>query len=235
MISLRKAFDAVLSALYPDRCAVCGEVIESGKRLCESCKDEVFPIFGDICHNCGVGLDCHDKTRCRSFEAPVIAAYYYRGAVRNLIIDFKDTRSVKAFGVFSPSFFERIAREYSDIDFDITVCVPSEGKKKGTSRIISEETAKRFLLGFDKDVLEKYRHTEKQHRLKTRERFHNLENSIRVREGKEAFVKDKTVLLCDDVKTTGSTLSECAKALYKAGAKKVYCACIAVSDYGTLK
>lgn len=235
MISLRKVFDSVLSAFYPERCAVCGEVIESGKTMCESCKNEVLPIFGDICHKCAVSLDEHDKTRCRELEAPVIAAYYYRGAVRNLIIDFKAASSVKSFGVFSFSFFERMAREYSDIDFDITVCVPSEGKKKSTSRIISEETAKRFMLGFDKDVLEKYRHTEKQHRLKTQERFHNLENSIRVREGKEAFVKDKTVLLCDDVKTTGSTLSECAKALYKAGAKKVYCACIAVSDYSTLK
>lgn len=235
MNRFRKIGNTILSLFYPEKCSSCGEVTENGALLCDDCKRKIFPIEGEICHKCGVGLDFHDETKCREISAPVIAAYYYRDSVRNLIIDFKDTKSEKYFSFLSLTFFEKIAREYSDIVFDCAVCVPSRSQGKSTSEITARETAKKFLLDFDPQVLEKYRETEKQHRLNMEERFKNLEKSIRVRQGKENLVKGKTILLCDDVKTTGTTLSVCADALYKAGAKAVYCACIAVSDYSIRK
>lgn len=235
MTKLRELLDTVLSAFYPERCSVCSEVIDRGDSLCENCRTDIFPLEGDICHKCGVALREHDSSKCRETGAPVIASYYYRGSVRDIIIDFKDTKREKYFEYFAHNFFETIAREYSGIKFDIAVCVPSVNNKKSTSEIICRETAEKFLIGFDKDILEKYRETEKQHRLGMEERFHNLENSIRVHQGKENKVKGKTILLCDDVKTTGSTLGECTKALYEAGAKNVYCACLTVSDYTTTK
>ena len=231
----RKFLDLVLSAFFPSRCEVCGEVIEMGRDVCDKCNNEIFPITGEVCHKCGVGLSSHSQERCREMTAPVIAAYYYKDTVRNLIINFKETKNKKYFERFSLAFYEKIASEYCDIDFDLAVCVPSKSEKKTTSSIICKETAKRFLIDCDISVLEKYRQTEKQHRLNMAERFNNLENSIRVRRGKEALVKDKTILLFDDVKTTGTTLSECAKALYNSGAKAVYSACLAVSDYSTIK
>lgn len=225
----------IASLLYPDRCSVCGDVVENGMAVCEKCGDEIYPITGDTCRSCGVALSQHDESKCKALSAPITAAYYYRGKVRNIIIDFKEHKKLKYFNVFSSAFFDRIVSAYSNIDFDIVVCVPLSGERKSASSVMSEETAKRLLLDFDKDILEKYRETEKQHRLSGQRRCTNLENSIRVKSGKESAVAGKNVLLCDDVKTTGATLDECAKALYKAGAKKVCCACIAVSDYTVKK
>lgn len=232
MVNFRKIKDNLLSLFFPDRCSVCGEVTDIGKAVCDECSRDIFAISGKICHKCGASLSDHDEAFCSEISAPVIGAFYYRGAVRNLIIDFKDTKQMKYFEIFSLTLFEKIAQEYCDIDFDIAVCVPSFGSKKSTSEIIAREAAKRFMLSFDREALEKYRQTEKQHRLSGDERLRNLENSIRVREGKSSVISGKTVLLCDDVKTTGTTLNECVKALYESGAKAVYCACIAVSDYG---
>ena len=231
MKTFRKIIEFVLSAIFPDRCSVCDEVVETDSLLCDKCRSLIFPIVAPLCHKCGVSLGEHDDKKCREISASVIAAYYYRGSVRNLIIDFKETKSRKYFRFFELAFYEKIATEYADEDFDIAVCVPSSEKGKTTSSIIAGYTAEKFLLDFDKDVLEKYRETEKQHKLSMEERFVNLENSIRVRNGMEEVVKNKRILLCDDVKTTGTTLNECVKALYNAGAMSVCCACLAVSDY----
>ncbi len=234
-----RIFEAVseflLSAFFPDRCSVCGEVVESGKCICDKCRFLVFPIESPVCTKCGASLEGHSEDRCREISAPVIGAYYYRDAVRNIIINFKDTKQLRFYRFLSLGLYEKIASEYSGVDFDIAVCVPTREKRKSTSGIICRETAKRFFIDFDVDVLEKYRETKKQHRLSVEERFTNLENSIRVRAGKESLVNGKTVLLCDDVKTTGTTLNECVKALYSAGAKEIYCACLAVSDYSSDK
>lgn len=235
MKTARKILDFLLSSLFPNRCSVCGEVIEHKRHLCDNCKRFVAPIFSPVCHKCGVSLCDHNEEKCKEISAPVIGAFYYRDSVRRVIIDFKDTKRVSFFNCFSQGFFEKIAIEYAETDFDVVVCVPSYEKGKTTSKIIGKETAEHFFIPFDGDILEKYRATEKQHRLSMTERMTNLKNSIRVRNGKEGLVKDKTVLLCDDVKTTGSTLNECVKALYAAGAKDVYCACVAVSDYTTKK
>lgn len=230
-MNIKRLFDIVLSAVYPDRCAVCGEVVNFGKQLCSGCSNSIHKIEGRVCHKCSVSLSEHNDERCRGISAPVVAAYYYRDNVRKLIIDFKDSCSRHYYRCFAEAFNERIAIEYPEVKFDRVVCVPSFEKKVTTSSIISEETAKIFLLDFDADVLEKYRETRKQHRLSMEERFTNLENSIKVREGKEELVRGKIILLCDDVRTTGTTLDECTRALYSAGAQSVYCACIAASDY----
>lgn len=235
MKTTERIIEFLLSCIYPNRCSVCGEVIEQKRHLCDKCRRFVAPIFSPVCQKCGVSLCDHDESRCDSISAPVIGAFYYRDSVRRVIIDFKETKRVSYFNTFSQGFFEKIATEYANVDFDVVVCVPTREKGKSTGMIIGKETAEHFFIPFDGDILEKYRDTEKQHRLSVAERMTNLENSIRVRKEKEALLKDKTVLLCDDVKTTGSTLSECVKALHKAGAKEVYCACIAVSDYTTKK
>ena len=87
------------------------------------------------------------------------------------------------------------------------------------------------MLKFVPDALLKCKETQKQHMLGQEERLTNLKGSIIFNPDKADDINGKTILLCDDVKSTGSTLNECISELYKAGAKNVYCACICVSDY----
>ena len=75
--------------------------------------------------------------------------------------------------------------------------------------------------------LEKVRETPFQHMISADERGDNLIGSIACK----GEVEGKIILLCDDVKTTGSTLNECVKVLKEKGAEDVYCICYATSEY----
>ncbi|MDD6021340.1 MAG: double zinc ribbon domain-containing protein [Oscillospiraceae bacterium] len=221
----------ILNAVYPPRCSGCGEVLTSGA-LCEKCKKSLVPIEAPVCHRCGASLRDHDALTCGKISAETVAAYYYGGIVKSLIIELKDHTRDGVFNEFFADVCDKISTEYSDVDFDTAVCVPSYEKKKySSSAVIAERLADAYMLDFDENTLVKYRETKKQHMLNQEERLTNLADSIKVDENKAEKVRGKTILLCDDVKSTGATLDECAKALYSAGAKKVCCICIAVSDY----
>ncbi|MBP3582037.1 MAG: ComF family protein, partial [Clostridia bacterium] len=70
-------------------------------------------------------------------------------------------------------------------------------------------------------VLEKIKENTHQAGLTRKERIKNIANTIEVKNDESFKIKDKTILVIDDVFTTGSTLSECAKVLKKKGANKV--------------
>ncbi|MCD7796675.1 MAG: hypothetical protein LUG95_03415 [Clostridiales bacterium] len=79
-----------------------------------------------------------------------------------------------------------------------------------------------------KPLLVKVEHTKPQKKLSARRRKVNLYGAFDVID--KEYVEGKTILLIDDVKTTGSTLNECTKMLKIYGAKAVYCATLAIVE-----
>jgi len=75
------------------------------------------------------------------------------------------------------------------------------------------------------DVLVKKKQTQRQEMLGRAERKKNVDNAFAVVD--KSKVKNKSILLLDDVKTTGATLNNCAKALKRAGATRVVCVTLA--------
>ena len=97
------------------------------------------------------------------------------------------------------------------------MCVPSFSKKETRLSVLAKEFCLEKDILFIPDVLKKIRQTEKQHKLSGDERRKNLIGAFEA----ENSVCGKTVLLIDDIYTTGSTVTECSKALYAKGAAKV--------------
>ena len=77
------------------------------------------------------------------------------------------------------------------------------------------------------DLLVRGRFTRPQGGLRRKERRKNVRGAFTLRKGLEDRVKGKTIVLVDDVFTTGATLNECTRALMKAGAAEIRCLCIA--------
>lgn len=94
------------------------------------------------------------------------------------------------------------------------------------SFLLSEYVSSRYGIPICQDLLVRIRRTPEQKNLLGAKRRNNLKGAFRA----ASECKGRSIVLIDDVVTSGTTLSECAKALKKAGAYRVYAACVACSD-----
>lgn len=124
-----------------------------------------------------------------------------------------------------------VKSDFPRVNFDFICFVPFTKLQKirrnfNQSELLAEHIAKLLEIPL-KDVLIKLFETESQHKKSIRNRSGNVFGVYDVKEN--ADVKGKTVLLVDDIKTTGATLNECAWILKIRGAKEVYCVTAALT------
>lgn len=207
-------------------CNVCGKEIFDGEYFCEDCIKK-FPFNdGFICEHCGrptaspeeYCLTCKDNLTNIDKGRSV---YSYEGKIKTL---------VKKMKFFENAYLTKIfAKELSVIYFknlftsDFVVYVPMTSKKEKKNgynhgKALAEAFANEVGLQTI-DVLEKTKETKKQALLNAEERRKNLKGSFRVTDKKQ--IKDKKIILIDDVTTTGSTAETIAELLKKSGAKTV--------------
>ncbi len=157
---------------------------------------------------------------------------YYSGNLRGLIHLLKYDSVLPAasvLGQFLASAVEELICGRLAL-YPIVVPVPlhrTRHRSRGFNQaeLIARHAAKRLGLEVSTAVLIRRRDTVSQVGLSREERIANMSDAFRVPH-KDA-VKDRTIVLVDDVMTTGATLSECARALKKAGAKQVLAATVA--------
>lgn len=229
-----KHYSRLSRIFFPEKCDRCHRIIPLTYDACPRCGENVSLIGEDICCSCG-----YEKTNCfcdseiNPHLSHITAVYYYSGAIREKIHAMKFRGRLSFTSAFAKDMAKRVRQVYPEAEFDLVCSVPmtrADEKKRGynQTRLLAKELAYNLSVPFS-DCLIKIRSTDKQHTLTGQERLNNLKGSFSVSNLDE--IRDKTVLLCDDIKTTGATLSECEKALLSAGAKDVYCICIALADY----
>lgn len=212
------------------KCAICG-VETAGINFCDNCRSHFHYISGKVCEKCGGriiggGDLCVD---CKSANHEFVKTYCvldYDGIVVGAIAKLKNNgiKSV-AYG-FSYIMLDRF--KALDIPFDMIIPVPMHGnrlKERGFNQteILCNEI-ERYYGRVRKDILLRVRDTPHQTGLNKENRESNLENAFKITN--KSTVKGKIILLVDDIYTTGTTLSQCAKELNKAGAKEVYGLCL---------
>lgn len=221
--------------LFPTKytCLACRREIPEGKILCESCRKDFAMIKASAaCKRCGCpifgeGDYCND---CKNKKVDFLknyAVFPFQGAVRTMIHNLKFNG-----GKYLADFLgECLARKFSDIeeDIDLITFVPmlqKDERKRGynQSKLLAEKLAKITNVEFV-DVLEKTKSTKKQVGLNFKDRQENLKGCFKP----TAKLIGKTVLVVDDVCTTGATLSEVARTLKKAGAGEVVTLTVAVN------
>ncbi len=219
----------LIGLIFPARCPVCSEIVQRQDFLCEKCQKEVERIKNP-CLGCGREIS---QCACGKKQTPLnlAAPFAYKDSVAQAIHRFKFQEERGLASYFAKEMAETVGREFKDTRFDIVTCVPQTKRRLrergyNQSAVLAKETAKRLGTPFSDRLLIKTRETASQHELKAKERFENLKNAFEAPSPNE--IKGKTILLCDDIKTTGATLRECRSTLLKAGAKEVYCVAIAV-------
>ena len=211
-----------LSFLFPNHCYFCNEVILPRQRLCSQCADKAPYILPPICEHCG-----RSKERCscgkhRGHYERCVSPFYHEGVAQNGIVQLKNHNyKVTAVG-FAIEMAEMVRREYGGVAFDVVTSVPMHKKDlrhRGYDQAAALAKALAAQIGVAYEpLLVKLTHTEPQKELSAVRRRGNLLGVFDV----VGEVSSRTVLLVDDVITTGSTLDECAKILKLYGADEVY-------------
>lgn len=212
--------------LFPERCVCCGKVIVPGADLCPACRAEMPRIGVPVCPFCGLEKEwCTCRKRRRHYER-VVAPFYYVGVAEEAVRHMKHTADRQAVCFFAAETAETVRQYYGDVAFDAVVFVPTtrhSDKARGFNpgRLVAAETAK--CLGLPLwEALVKITENAPQKSLSAEERTGNV-LGVYDPAGK-VDLQGKTLLLVDDVVTTGATLDECAKMLKIAGAEAVFAA-----------
>ncbi len=231
-----KIRDIISRIFFPQKCPLCGKVLYTNEYACEECTNTQIKISTDFCHHCGYDSD---RCVCSPDEialSHITAPYIYSGLTRNKIHQLKFYGNKALGNALGDELAFRVAECFYGADFDCVTFVPLSKKAQkergyNQSEILAKRISERLFIPCEA-LLQKNKETKKQHEINVQDRKTNLNNAFSLKNGSD--VKNKTVLICDDVKTTGSTLKECEKLLFENGAKDVYCVCVALSDYGDI-
>jgi len=214
--------DKLLTVFYPHHCFLCNAVLPSDKRLCADCVNRAPYVLPPVCQRCGRGEDvCICGGRTHAFER-CVSPFYHEGVAQESVLRLKQQYDTVVAAGFAAEMAEVIRREYGGIAFDLVTSVPLHKKDlraRGFDQAqgLAEALADRLGLPYEA-VLTKLTHTQPQKELTAIRRRGNLLGVFDV----TADVTGRTILLVDDVITTGSTLDECAKMLKIFGAEEVY-------------
>jgi competence protein ComFC len=213
----------VLDWLYPPNCAGCGQ---AGVRWCEACQLNLAPLRAPLCPVCGehrsnaqLCPDCQGDPP----EYEMLRSYaIHAGPIRHALHRLKYQRDI---GI-AESLSKHLIELYNHFkwDIDIVVPVPLSAKRKqergyNQAGLLGRPLAYAIQKPYRSDILWRSRETRSQVGLSAQDRLQNVKNAFSAHTNS---VKDKTILIVDDVTTTGSTINACAQALRLAGASAIY-------------
>jgi ComF family protein len=209
--------------LFPPHCIFCDKIISAGKQVCDKCIQEIKPINSIKRINLS---ECGKTILC-------VIPYAYQDHVRNSIIQFKFHGKKQFATYYAAKMAGQIMSSISTLHIDIVTCVPiSQNRMKirgyNQSELIAIELVKLLNLSYQPLLIKKTDNKE-QHKLSMRERKKNVKGVYQAINPDK--IDGKTILLIDDIVTTGATVSECAKVLFLANAKEVICAAVAQVEF----
>ncbi|HHX23672.1 MAG TPA: ComF family protein, partial [Thermoanaerobacterales bacterium] len=157
--------------------------------------------------------------------------FEYVDIVKDAILRFKFMDKKRYADTFAKLMVKVIKEQNYTSEFDSIVYTPmskSSMRQRGynQAKLLAKVVAKELDCEFINNALFKIKETLPQRELTRYKRQQNLKNAFEINQN--VNIKGKTILIVDDIYTTGATIDECAKVLIKNGAKKVYSATIAV-------
>ena len=220
----------LLDLIFPPRCVSCGRL---GAHLCESCLAQARPIGPDICIRCGNPLTqrglCH---RCHHDPPDPIRAirgvFFYQGPIAQGIRSLKYRGVQPLAPILAEPLVDYIRQHPSPIDGLVPVPLhPQRLAERGfnQSELLASHISQILDIPLRTDLLERIRHTPPQARLNRTQRLRNTAGAFAPRPG--AKLQGETLLIIDDVATTGATLRACAEPLKQLGAGDIWALTVA--------
>lgn len=226
----------LLDMVLPPLCLGCNEIVTTPGTLCAACWPTFSFIASPYCARCGTpfaedlgtGAECGSCLKRPPRFRRARAALVYDERSRRLVLPFKHgdrTDLARACGTWMAHAGSELLAEA-----DLIVPVPLHWRRLLTrrynqalllARIAANLAGRHSPARLAPDLLLRRRWTGTQAGLAARERRSNVQKAFEVRPRWRSELQGKTVLLVDDVLTTGATVEACVRALRKAGAAEV--------------
>lgn len=210
----KRILEEFLKILFPRKCGFCNQRIKE-EYTCQNCKKNLEYIC------------VKEIFKGENFEYGIFA-YSYTGLVRKKILEFKFKNKKYLYKALTEKLVKNL--ELYQVEIDVVVSVPISWKRYlergyNQSDLIANYISNKINKPKLKHVLIKNKNNLKQSTLKNQERIENVKDVYHVL--RKEKLEGKTVLLVDDIVTTGATVEECSKVLKVNGARKVIVATIA--------
>jgi competence protein ComFC len=221
----------LLDLLFPPKpfCMLCdNKFTEPRSIVCEDCKRKILPLVEPLCRKCGRPLEnkkslCYDCQRDHHIFVQARSYGHYEGMLKQLINEFK-YRGKRELAEILGNMMFCVLEQLPWPDFDYLIPLPLHIKRQRErgfnqafllTKVLSRKSKIPIFQG-----LTRVKSTEHQTLLDKSFRKKNLDGAFKILN--KSKIHGKTLLLIDDVYTTGATAGECSKSLLEAGAKSVY-------------
>lgn len=222
-------FSKFLDFLYPQKCIFCGSLLNNYISINLGQNDTQNVEF--TCKNCKLKLQYYKRdyekylVKNKYFDM-LIYSFKYTGKIREFLLDFK-FKDKQFFSYFFSHYLANDIKKYlkeTNTKIDYIIAVPISFRRYlergyNQSWIIADQISKNLNICCFKFSLIKIKHNKRQSELEHKFRAKNASNAYIVKRTNQ--LNNKTILLIDDIYTTGATVNECSKVLIKAGAKRI--------------
>lgn len=230
--------EMILNILFPRRCPVCGEIVRpAGRKICPSCFPKLSFVKSPVCKKCGKEVMdetvefCEDcMTHRHAFEYG-LALLNYNEVARHSMAQIKYNNKREYLDFYGAAMAARYGKKFKQMQIDAIVPVPvhvSRRRARGFNQaeLLGKILGKRLGVPVCSEMLVRSKKTVPQKNLTASERLKNLSGAFTAGAVPSGV---HTVLLTDDIYTTGSTIEACARALRAAGVERVYFAVICMA------
>ncbi len=222
-MTLKQLYNFLIDLVFPNRCGFCFNVIPWNKLICDECERS---------------LEYSDRSAVKdvngAFELCVYPCDYF-GTAKNGVLNLKYHYGHNTAEYLLPHLINLIKEKLPYSEIDIIASVPMTRKRRAQSgynhaEVIAKLLSEELDIPYDGKLLSKSNKTVIQHEQSASDR-RTLVKGMYNKGVSDFDLNNKTILLADDIITTGSTLSECASVLKSMGAARVYCCTLAGSLY----
>lgn len=234
---LKNIFSDLIDLIYPVRCHVCQKFLEKneheGSAICSDCLNSFSRITSPFCPICrtpfisrtGINHHCENCLRKRPQYDALGAPYLYEGVLMDIIHRFKYSGKQHYANSLGRLLADFTKQWLPGPDNYLVMPIPLHPKKLrqrgfNQSLLLARIVSSVFNMELDFLSLRKIKDTIAQTNLTRKERRKNVRKVFEFTGN--GNIKGRTIVLVDDVATTGSTLNECARILKRSRCKKVY-------------
>lgn len=224
-------FEVLWDFIFPKKCIGCKKL---GSYLCPNCFSTIHFAQNYFCAVCGRasynGLT-HPKCRGRYTIDGIFPVLNYKGILKKILYQYKynphlsDLTTTLGELMYEGFIQNEILMKYKESDSSLVTSVPLHSSRQKTrgynqSDLLAKDLAQRLQLSYSKKIIRRVVNTTPQFKLAKELRRENIKNAFQINNSNN--IKNKTIFIVDDITTTGTTLSECARIIKRGGARKVF-------------